>query len=1351
MKKLLHFFMTLTALCGLIFSLCLFVSAEEGRTVVFLETGADGNGFSDDRPVGSLGRAVEILDKDEDCTIVICGKFSQTGNFTYPEEFTGSITITSVYDGVDYRKFGAEYDCVGARFVCTGEYVFKDIDIRLSGKYMFVIANHNPFTIDTGVNVIAEDPATDGLGFGTSLSILGGYQSGQPELRGIKDPPPFESDEDTNITVNSGAYICIGAYSRQIDGANYTGTANINIGGNADVKRVFLTPANKPFTCGDINLTVSGDAKISEIYASTSTGTANSFTLNWLGGSIGSYSDKLASGNDIIFENGKKLAASDEVKASDGYAKISGALSGEIIESDSEGTLTVVYLKGGADGDGTSALTPTGSLGNAVELLDKTKDCTIVVCGKFSQTGAFTYPKTFSGSITITSVFGGVDYRKDGAEYDCVGARFVCTGEYVFKDINIRLSGKYMFVIANHHPFTIDTGVNIIADDPATDGLGFGTAFGILGGYQSGQPELRGVKDPPPAESDRDTNITVKSGAYICISAYSRQIDGANYTGTANINIGGNADVKRVFLTPANKPFTCGDINLTVSEKATVGEIYASTSIGFADSFTLNWLGGSIGSYANILLEENDIIFEDGKILFYSENTKNAANYDKIAASFDSVYEEGTVIDTSEYTVVKMTIGKDIGYVNGAPYTLDAAPIIRESRTMLPVRFVAEAFGAKVGWDGATSTATLTTSDVEIKITIGAKTAYVNGIAISLDAPAFIENSRTYMPVRFVAENLGATVAWDGATSTATLTKKGIFSSLPEDTTVADGIKLNLISALNSEKVTPDSHEGLTASSSVELNFREYTEIPAALLSTSSAMYPRIKKMQNGEYILFYQNGQIGSTIYYTTSPDTINWTKATELFKLHAATNGLGEQDSIRYTTCDAVVLANGDILAVASFRYNQGYAKAASEGGLVLSRSTDNGKTWSEEKVIYVGINWEPYITQTKSGEVQIFFTHNAPKFYLDGKLDKDYLSSGVGKIVSKDNGETWIPSVVGAPYSASIVMQQLRKVNAAKTLYTDQMPSVVYLNNGTSVMAVESRPDNGELYISLGYSSDEWNTHLDTEEVGPVKRADNIFEGAAPYITQFDSGETLLSYNVNNRFSVRIGDTNGENFGESIIPFTKTGYWGTLEKRSSHSAIGSIANSVSDGANSIMVGTLYLNHAINAPAMSIALDGNNEEWASNTEALFIGSECQAQVSIRVAQDSENYYFLFERADYSLTSGDSITLYLTSDGVDGFWRIRIGEGGIEELVRSGKTIEKKDAGEVGYAAINLGTAKNTDDTDIGKIVEISVPKSLFSGDTLRVNALMYNQDKNESKVSDTFAGAKLADANTWPIVLVK
>ena len=135
-------------------------------------------------------------------------------------------------------------------------------------------------------------------------------------------------------------------------------------------------------------------------------------------------------------------------------------------------------------------------------------------------------------------------------------------------------------------------------------------------------------------------------------------------------------------------------------------------------------------------------------------------------SGFDSITESGAVSVT-----LKMTLGKTEYTVNGAKKTMDVAPIIRNDRTMLPVRYVAETLGAEILWDGATSTATLKTADTEIKITVGAAEAIVNGQTVKLDSPAFIENSRTYMPVRFVAETLGATVAWDGATSTATITK----------------------------------------------------------------------------------------------------------------------------------------------------------------------------------------------------------------------------------------------------------------------------------------------------------------------------------------------------------------------------------------------------------------------------------------------------------------------------------------------------------------------------------------------------------------------------------------------------
>lgn len=130
-----------------------------------------------------------------------------------------------------------------------------------------------------------------------------------------------------------------------------------------------------------------------------------------------------------------------------------------------------------------------------------------------------------------------------------------------------------------------------------------------------------------------------------------------------------------------------------------------------------------------------------------------------------------SVTDTVAADSVVMIIGKAFGFVNGEVRRLDVAPVIRNDRTMLPIRFVAEAFGAAVSWDGTARAAAVRSKDVEIIIPMDASVAYVNGEATVLDSPAFLQNDRAYLPVRFVAEALGVTVAWDGVTSTAKLTK----------------------------------------------------------------------------------------------------------------------------------------------------------------------------------------------------------------------------------------------------------------------------------------------------------------------------------------------------------------------------------------------------------------------------------------------------------------------------------------------------------------------------------------------------------------------------------------------------
>jgi N-acetylmuramoyl-L-alanine amidase len=119
---------------------------------------------------------------------------------------------------------------------------------------------------------------------------------------------------------------------------------------------------------------------------------------------------------------------------------------------------------------------------------------------------------------------------------------------------------------------------------------------------------------------------------------------------------------------------------------------------------------------------------------------------------------------------------------------MDAAPIIRNSRTMLPIRIVAESLGAKVGWNVAERKATVTNKNAVIEITIDSKIAKVNGKDVVLDTPAFIENNRTYLPLRFVAENLNATVLWDAKERQVIIAPKAI--STAADTSAGTATKI---------------------------------------------------------------------------------------------------------------------------------------------------------------------------------------------------------------------------------------------------------------------------------------------------------------------------------------------------------------------------------------------------------------------------------------------------------------------------------------------------------------------------------------------------------------------------------
>ena len=109
-----------------------------------------------------------------------------------------------------------------------------------------------------------------------------------------------------------------------------------------------------------------------------------------------------------------------------------------------------------------------------------------------------------------------------------------------------------------------------------------------------------------------------------------------------------------------------------------------------------------------------------------------------------------------------LQIGSTAVIVDDQAIINDVAPVIRNDRTLVPIRVITEALGGQVAWNEAAKEVTLTVNGKEIKMTIG-KALEKYGVA-----PVII-GGRTFVPVRFVADELGAVTTWDDATKTVTI------------------------------------------------------------------------------------------------------------------------------------------------------------------------------------------------------------------------------------------------------------------------------------------------------------------------------------------------------------------------------------------------------------------------------------------------------------------------------------------------------------------------------------------------------------------------------------------------------
>lgn len=225
---------------------------------------------------------------------------------------------------------------------------------------------------------------------------------------------------------------------------------------------------------------------------------------------------------------------------------------------------------------------------------------------------------------------------------------------------------------------------------------------------------------------------------------------------------------------------TSRNLNITVSTK--IPKIFISSPMDLSE-VRENYvnISGAVDILSTLTVNGDPVPVNDDGSFVYTlllDNVEKGFLLIKIVATSPESGLSATRTVTVVYNpkpkeiLVKLTISSNEALIDENVITLDAPPFVdpKTNRTLVPLRFIAEAFGAEVKWEAEFKTVTITLNNREIKLQIGNNAAYVDNEQKTLEQPPVIQNGRTMVPIRFIAEAFGATVKWDDTTKTIEIT-----------------------------------------------------------------------------------------------------------------------------------------------------------------------------------------------------------------------------------------------------------------------------------------------------------------------------------------------------------------------------------------------------------------------------------------------------------------------------------------------------------------------------------------------------------------------------------------------------
>ena len=505
--------------------------------------------------------------------------------------------------------------------------------------------------------------------------------------------------------------------------------------------------------------------------------------------------------------------------------------------------------------------------------------------------------------------------------------------------------------------------------------------------------------------------------------------------------------------------------------------------------------------------------------------------------------------------------------------------------------------------------------------------------------------------------------------------------------------------------------------------------------------YPRVIRLGEDSFLAVFEQAD---GVSVSESKDLKVWSTPRTVIHGHSRRQD-GADYRLYVANPELCLTRDGTLLLAANFRP---FGHPFYPFSIVLLRSSDLGKTWSEPDVLYSAGRefhngcWEPSFLQLPDGSIHIYFANEGPYRHSD--------EQEISVMTSRDDGKTW-----SRPVAASF-----------RQGHRDGMP-VAAISGNDIVLAVE---DN----VGKEFKPYIVRTSLDSPWTEPVGGFSEFREKAladavpdesymgAPYLVSFPSGEVVLSYQTNDGRShdwelscmeVAVSDSAATGFSKRTRPFDvpldKEGKWNSLF-RVDDNTVAALTSTDKDGAKAphIVKGYLIRNGILSADSES-------------RNALFVGSRTCDNLTAGVGYARGTFVFRADVKDGDVTSGDGVTFFLDVTGRDnvspqnGVYRVSVDGVTGESLVYEGNDGQWK---EISSSGVRAEVSAHSDgygvriSFDAGrKHVSSRIRKTFPADHGVRISVCHSNASSDGISYSEHLVHSLPDDPSTWHRMFIR